>query len=505
MSRKPWVLGLVVALVVLAGGGLALRQLVSGPEEGFLTARGTELYLDGRPFRAAGSNSYWPAFAPAPVVDRIFDAAAENHFTVMRMWAFNDIGDPADPSTSVDPQNTSTYFQYWDGTGPARNEGENGLVRLDYAVWSAKQRGIRLVLPLVNNWGAFGGMDQYVRWAGLDDHGAFYTDPRIRRWYKDWVSQLLERVNTYTGVRYKDEPTIALWELANEPRCDGSPLYPSRDCSTETILAWVEEMAAHVKSIDRKHLVGLGDEGFFCREGAGHWTYDCSSGQDADALARVADLDVVGMHVYPDHWGTDADWSRQWILDHVALAEEVGKPVVIGEYGWRGVEPRNVVFHDWISAFEEAGGDLALHWWLQVRDDTSVPNDTDGFTVYCPSAVCTQVRYRSIGMATGRRDLPPVPENDTVLTSADGVTEADLLANDVSLYDSLDPASIDLDPGTPGAQQRLELPEGVVEVRDGVLRLTGRVDRTVRLAYLVADSQGWVSEQPATVKLLPPP
>lgn len=508
MTRKPLVATLAGLLaVVLVGGGVLVwtagRDAGPGPE--FVSVKGTELWWDGKPFKAAGSNSYWPAFAEPPVVDAIFQAAADNNFQVMRMWAFNDIGDPADPTTSLDPQNTNTYFQYWDGTRPAQNEGENGLVKLDYAVFSAKQRGIKLVLPFVNNWGPFGGMGQYVRWAGLDDHGAFYSDPQIRQWYKDWVSYLLNRVNTYTGVAYKDEPTIAIWELANEPRCEGVPQYPAKDCSNETIVAWVEEMAAHVKSIDSKHIVGLGDEGFLCREGAEHWTYACTTGQDADAFARVEDLDIVGMHVYPDHWGTDQEWSRQWILDHVAIADEVGKPVFIGEYGWRGNAPRSVVFDDWVSAFEEAGGDIALYWWLQVKNEFSTPTDTDGFTAYCPSPVCTQTSYRSQAMLTGSKDFPPVPDHD-LLTVAPGETATiDLLANDVSLYSEVDPASVDLDPEAPGVQSSLSLPEGELSVAEGVLSFSASQTGLKRLVlpYLVADLEGRVAEAPGNITIQP--
>jgi len=500
---------LVAALVLaLLGGGAAawFANRDSGPGPEFVTVKGSELWLEGERFRAAGSNSYWPAFAEPPVVDQIFQAAADNNFKVMRIWAFNDIGDPADPTTSIDPQNSNTYFQYWDGTGPAQNEGENGLVKLDYAVASAKERGLKLVLPFVNNWGPFGGMGQYVSWAGLDDHGAFYTDPQIRQWYKDWVTYLLNRTNTITGVAYKDEPAIAIWELANEPRCDGVPQFPSKDCSSETIVAWVEEMAAHVKSIDSKHVIGLGDEGFMCTEPDGHWTYNCSTGQDSRAFAAIDDIDIVGLHVYPDHWDTDAEWSRQWILDHVAIADEVGKPIFIGEYGWRGGLPRNVVFHDWMGAFEEAGGDIGLYWWMQVRTEHSIPNDSDGFTAYCPSPVCTQTSYRSQGMATGSRDFPPVPEHDLVTAATVQPVTIDLLANDVSLYSEIDPASIDLDPESDGVQSTLSLAEGEASVSDGVLTFTASqaMTKRVTLTYVVADVEGRVSENAANIAVLPP-
>lgn len=34
-----------------------------------------------------------------------------------------------------------------------------------------------------------------------------------------WQS-VVTRMNTITGVAYKDDPTILAWELINEPRCE---------------------------------------------------------------------------------------------------------------------------------------------------------------------------------------------------------------------------------------------------------------------------------------------
>ena len=88
----------------------------------------------------------------------------------------------------------------------------------------------------------------------------------MKQWYKDYISHLLNRVNFYTGIAYKDDPTIFAWELANEPRCQGSDPYPtSPNCDAALITNWVSEISAYIQALDTNHLVGVGDEGFYCR------------------------------------------------------------------------------------------------------------------------------------------------------------------------------------------------------------------------------------------------
>ena len=51
----------------------------------------------------------------------------------------------------------------------------------------------------------------------------FYTADAPCQAYKNYVQMLAERVNTITGVKYADDPTILAWELCNE--CHTSDSY----------------------------------------------------------------------------------------------------------------------------------------------------------------------------------------------------------------------------------------------------------------------------------------
>ena len=135
-------------------------------------------------------------------------------------------------------------------------------------------------------------MDYITQCVGGINHDDFYTNPDAIKAFKDYISHVLNRENKLTGVKYlvclififftksnntifisqtilililfiKEDPTIFGWELANEPRCEGSNLPTSGSCSPDITTAWVDEISSYIKSIDSNHLVGVGDEGFF--------------------------------------------------------------------------------------------------------------------------------------------------------------------------------------------------------------------------------------------------
>lgn len=88
------------------------------------------------------------------------------------------------------------------------------------------------------------------------DHDDFYSDPHIISWYKAWAAHLIHRNNTYNGILYREDPTIFAWELANEPRCQGSGTYgTSTNCTLNyaiygkdpvafKITSWIQEVSS---------------------------------------------------------------------------------------------------------------------------------------------------------------------------------------------------------------------------------------------------------------------
>lgn len=109
---------------------------------------------------------------------------------------------------------------------------------LDRGISIAAEEGLRIIIPFVDNWSWFGG---WKEWENISGGGDFWQNPTQKKAFKDFISWLLNRKNSITGIAYKDDPAIFCWELGNEI-----------DRSNST---WIAEMAAYIKSIDSNHLV----------------------------------------------------------------------------------------------------------------------------------------------------------------------------------------------------------------------------------------------------------
>ena len=330
------------------------------PQDGFIQTSGTRFTLNGGPFYFAGANNYYLSYKSEFMVNAVLDAALAMGLKALRTWAFLDRGslDGTVPDTDPPGAKEGVYFQYWDpmaGT-PAYHDAADGLQRLDFVIHAAGLRGLKLILPLVNNWREFGGMDQYAAWFGLRSHDEFYIDSGARDAYRNWALHLLNRRNGFSGVLYKDEPAILAWELANEPRCEDS----------EALFGWVEQMSAFLKENDASHLIGVGDEG--------------QSGND---FLQIPGIDFGTVHLYPEILGKDLDWGARQIEKQIRAGQQAGKPVIVEEYGWKDRGTREEAYRAWLETIERAGGAADLFWMLSGPQDDGTPYpDYDHYTIY---------------------------------------------------------------------------------------------------------------------------
>lgn len=348
----------------------------------FVRTNGLHFELRGSPFFANGFNAYWLMYmASDPTqqhkVSIAFREASSRGLAVARTWAFNDGGGNA--------------LQYSPGS-----YNEHMFKGLDFVISEARRYGIKLILSLVNNYENFGGKKQYVEWGrnggqniGSDDE--FFTNYVVRGYYKNHVKAVLMRYNTFTGMVYKDDPTIFAWELMNEPRC------PS-DMSGNTIQAWIREMAAHVKSMDSNHLLEAGLEGFYGTKSPSNMQTNPGFQVGTDFISNnlIPGIDFATLHSYPDQWLTSSTEQAQlqflnnWLDAHIRDARNVlRKPLLLTEFGKSWKDPgysssqRDALFntvYNKIYQSARTGGAAAggLFWQLLTEGMNSM---RDGYEI----------------------------------------------------------------------------------------------------------------------------
>ncbi|KAL9088903.1 MAG: hypothetical protein Q9165_005960 [Trypethelium subeluteriae] len=334
---------------------------------------------DGRLFNINGTTQY---FADQDV-DTVMSEIAATELKVVRVWAFG--------SVNTIPQAGTIYFQILNSTGSYLNTGADGLARLDAVVASAETHGIQLVLPFTNNWSDLGGIPSYN--AAFGDNGtSWYTSPPSQTAYRAYIEAIVNR--------YKNSSAIFAWELCNEPRCQG--------CDTSVITNWAANTSSYVKSLDSAHMVTLGDEGWFAPAdgvGDGSYAYGGDVGVDFTANLKIETLDYGTFHLYPDSWGYNYTWGSTWIEEHDQIGSQIGKPVVLEEYG---------------SPFPHNHTGTEAPWQTTVVNATQVAYDSFW-------------QFATINLTSGSQyDVNSIWYNDTEYTVLARQHAADMLAKKVS-------------------------------------------------------------------------
>ncbi|MET0415702.1 MAG: cellulase family glycosylhydrolase [Actinoplanes sp.] len=305
----------------------------SSANERFVTRDGTHLEIGNRQFRFAGTNIYWLGLdenvggVDYPTYFRIRDAldtAKSMGMTVVRSHMMTSTGHPLTLLPSKDAGYNDEAFR-----------------TIDYAIAYAGKVGIRLILPLTDNWAYYhGGHADFTKPYGLPD-AAFYTDPRVIADYQAYVKHVMHRVNALTGKRYVDDPTIMAWELGNE--LEG--MTPE----------WINTNAAAFSALAPRQLIAAGRR------------FDI----DPDTLA-AADVDIVDVHYYPP--------TAAKVRADAATATAAGKVYIAGEYASTAASSALL---DPLVADRNVTG--MLSWSLFGHHDRSgfVQHD-DGFTFHYP-------------------------------------------------------------------------------------------------------------------------
>ncbi|KAK9773514.1 hypothetical protein AB5N19_05282 [Seiridium cardinale] len=370
-----------------------------------VTRNGSTLLVDGRPWKAVGPNIYWLGLDEnvTPPEGQPYDVATKSSYPTK--------GRITDALATVQALGGTMIRSHTLGINlgnPLTVMPELGVVNgaafeaIDYAVYQAGLYGIRLLIPLTDNWDYYhGGKYDFLRWFGFNltqvnggnnpEIQQFYYNQTIVAAFKDYIQTIITHRNQYNNLTYADDPTIFAYETGNELQ---GPASGDQDCPAE----WVQDIASFIKSLAPDKLVVDGTMG------VNKTHFD------------VREVDIFSNHFYPVN-------TTKLELDLTAV-ESAGRAYFAGEYDWVG--PDDVVgtnnlpsFFDIIEKSPTAAGDA--FWSLFGRnlpDCSTFVNHTDGFTLqygnpansdYTNSRI-RLIRRHFIAMSENRQ----IPANDSL-------------------------------------------------------------------------------------------
>ena len=306
----------------------------------FVSVSGGLLLRNGEPYRFVGTNLWYaPILASTGQggdrqrLARELDALSAIGVSNLRVLVGSD--GPRGVRTKVEPTLQEAPGVYNDTL----------LDGLDYFMAEAARRDMQVVLYLNNSWEWSGGYAYYLEQAGevsaplssevswqayCQYQSRFSTNRRAQQLFLDHVRYIVTRTNRYTGLPYADDPALMAWQIGNEPRAFSPEV-------KEPFARWLSETAALIRSLDANHLISIGTEGIIGCEG------------DTALYRRISsdpNIDILNLHIWPSNWGwasktvDDGDLERsvgetlRYINAHVALGRQLGKPVVIEEFGF---------------------------------------------------------------------------------------------------------------------------------------------------------------------------
>jgi mannan endo-1,4-beta-mannosidase len=218
------------------------------------------------------------------------------------------------------------------------------LMGLDFLLAELTKRKMKAILYFSNNWEWSGGFLQYLNWNGKiadsvlkrklswdemrDMVSGFYQCAPCMSQYEAQLKLLVSRTNSITGKKYRDDPAIMAWEIANEPR-------PMRPVMIDAYKKFIHGTANLIRSLDPNHLVTTGAEGDMGTENM----------EVFRSIHEDKAIDYLTIHIWPKNWGWFSDTAigksfdkvlentGAYIKRHTEVALALNKPLVIEEFG----------------------------------------------------------------------------------------------------------------------------------------------------------------------------
>ena len=216
--------------------------------------------------------------------------------------------------------------------------------KVDTLLALADRYGVRVIFPFVNEWDWFGGRGAFANYYGINSTGSNFYGTNANslfmgEMYDRLVGMIMDRVNTVTGIQYKNDPAVMAWESSNE--------FTGADSQ------WTINRATYLH--DTKNISQLFMDGTYTQGAASVTALNAYK-------VRVASpyIDVMNDHYY-------AATVPNYVAGMVPLlqvAKAAGKPYVAGEYG---LTSANEVDH-LLRAIVDYDVDGAMIWSLRYRD-----------------------------------------------------------------------------------------------------------------------------------------
>ncbi len=222
------------------------------------------------------------------------------------------------------PEQAVTFVE-----GPGQFNEEAFRVN-DMMLALANEYQIRIIFSLLNNWQWMGGVPNYAAFRDktFDD---FWTDPQLIDDFKKTIDFTLNRKNTITGVRYKDDKSILCWETGNELTSPDS---------------WTKEISAYIKKLDKNHLLM---DGYFAIDGR----------YVKESSIIDPNIDIVSSHHYER-----SPFEMHKNIDNNLEIIKGRKPYLIGEFGFESTNGLKSILDKVIQNDEILG---ALSWSIRYH------------------------------------------------------------------------------------------------------------------------------------------